>query len=116
VAHSSRVMALNVNNRYVKYSGSYDAGSRFIKDLRDVRPFEAYMTGSSSSRGVIEINLEDGTTDIDDILLSADDTQEITIHSLSGQQVARTIQRNFDQIWNGLPKGVYIVNGKKYIK
>ena len=112
VAKSDAIMALNNSN----YSSGYEPGSHFVKDLRDVHPFEAYIIGNSSSRGVIEINLEDGTTDIDDILLSADDTQEITIHSLSGQQVARTIQRNFDQIWNGLPKGVYIVNGKKYIK
>ena len=116
VAQSSTVYALNVNNRYVKYSGSYDAGSRFISNLRDVRPFEAYMTGSSSSRGIIEINFDDGTTNMDDILFSANDGQVITIHALSGQQVARTTQRDFDQIWNGLPKGVYIVNGKKMIK
>lgn len=116
VAKSSTVYALNVNNRYVKYSGAYDAGSRFISNLRDVRPFEAYMTGSSSTRGVIEINFEDGTTDMEDILLSVDDGQETTIYTLSGMQVAHTIQRDFDQIWSGLPKGIYIVNGKKMIK
>ena len=50
-----------------------------------------------------------------DMLLAGEDN-EITIHSLSGQQVARTVQRNFEQVWNGLSKGVYIVNGKKWIK
>ena len=126
VSRSSTVYALNVSNRYVKYSGSYDAGSRFISNLRDVRPFEAYMTGSSSTRGVIEINLDDGMTDIDDILLSADEDQEVTIYTLSGQQVARTILRDFDQVWNRLHNGVYLVrsangrmhgnNGQKIIK
>ena len=116
VAKSSSVYALNVNNRYVKYSGSYDAGSRFISGLRDVRPFEAYMTSGSSTRGVIEINFDDGTTGIDAILFTADDCQEMTIHSLSGQQVTRTTQCDFWQVWDNLPKGVYIVNGKKKIK
>jgi hypothetical protein len=52
---------------------------------------------------------------MEDMLLAGEDN-EITIHSLSGQQVARTVQRNFEQVWNGLSKGVYIVNGKKWIK
>ena len=115
VAQSSRVMALNVNNRYFKYSGSYDAGSCFIANLRDVLPFEAYMTGSST-RSVIEIYFDDGTTDMENILFFADDDHEVTIYHLSGQKVARTTQFEFDHIWDSLPKGVYIVNGKKMIK
>lgn len=115
VAKSSSVHALNVNNRYVKYSGSYDAGSRFIANLRDVRPFEAYIS-DSSARGVIEINFDDGTTDMLDILLPTDEGQEMTIHTLSGQQITRTTQRDFDAVWQQLPKGVYIVNGRKMIK
>lgn len=111
VAKSSSVKALNNAN----YSGGYDPGSRFISNLRDVHPFEAYMTGSSS-RGIVEINFDDGTTDMPDILFSTDESREITIHTLSGQQVTRTIQRDFDAVWQQLPKGVYIVNGKKMIK
>ena len=116
VPKASNIYALNVNNRYVTYSGSYEPGSRFISNLRDIRPFEAYMTGSSSSRSVIDINFDDGTTGIDDILISADEDQEVTIHNLSGQQVAHTTQRNIDAVWQKLPKGVYIVNGKKWIR
>ena len=115
VPQSSTVYALNVNNRHVKYSGNYDAGSRFIANLRDVRPFEAYMTGSST-RGIIEINFDDGTTDMLDVLFSSDESREVTVHSLSGQQVSRTTQYEFDTVWNLLPKGVYIINGKKMIK
>ena len=116
VSKASNVYALNVNNRYVTYSGNYDAGSHFISYLRDVRPFEAYMTGSSSSRGVIEINFDESTTDIDTFLLSTDDDREVTIHTLSGQKVACTIQRDFDAVWQQLHEGVFIVNGKKMIK
>jgi hypothetical protein len=115
VAKSSSVYALNVNNRYVRYSGSEKPGSIFIRDLRDVCPFEAYLTGNFT-RGIIEINYDNGTTDILDVLLSTDDSQEMTIHTLNGQQVTRTTQRDFDTVWQQLPKGVYIVNGKKMIK
>ena len=115
VAKSSMVYALNVSNRYVKYSGSYDAGSRFISNLRDIRPFEAYIN-SSSTRGVIEISFDDGTTDMEDMLILHDKDNEMTIYTLSGLQIARTNKRDFDAVWQLLPNGVYIVNGKKKIK
>ena len=70
----------------------------------------------SFTRGVIEINFDDGTTSMDAIMLTANKDSEITIYTLSGQQVSRTTQRDFDQVWIGLPKGVYIMNGKKMIK
>ena len=88
VAKPSSVYALNVNNRYMKYSGSYDAGSRFISGLRDVRPFEVYLS-VNFSRGIIEIGFDDDTTDMLDFLLSTDKVQEVSIHTLSGQQVSR---------------------------
>lgn len=115
VPKASSVHALNVNNHYVKYSGNYDAGSRFIANLRDVRPFEAYIS-ESSTRGVYEINFDEGTTNIFDIQLSTDESKEIIIHTLNGQRITRTTQRNFDVVWQQLPRGVYIVNGKKRIK
>lgn len=112
VAKSSSVKALN----NASYSGGYDPGSRFIPNLRDVRPFEAYMTGSSSTRGIIEISFNDRTTDMLDILLPTDESQKVSIHTLSGQQIICTTQRDFDAVWQQLPKGVYIINGKKWIK
>ena len=115
VPQSSTVYALNVNNRNVKYTGSYDVGSRFISNLRDVRPFEAYIN-TSSTRGIIEINYDDGTTGMDAIMLTANEDSEISIYTLSGLQVARTTQRYIDTVWQQLPKGVYIVNGRKMIK
>ena len=115
VARSSTVHALNVNNRFVKYSGSYEAGSCFISDLRDIRPFEAYFS-DSSTRGIFEINLDGSTTDMDRILFSVEEGQKVTIHTLSGLQVVSTTQRDFDAVWQQLPRGVYIVNGTKWIK
>jgi len=36
----------------VNETGGFDAGSRFISNLRDVRPFECYLKGSGSTRSV----------------------------------------------------------------
>ena len=115
VVRSSSVYALNVNNRYVKYSGNFDAGSHFISNLRDVRPFEAYIS-EDSTRGFIEINHDDGTTEMMDILIFADKDQEITIYTMSGQLVDRINLRDFNLLWSRMSKGVYIINGKKWMK
>ena len=53
---------------------------------------------------------------IDDILFFADDIHAITIYSLSGQLVGRTNKKGIDGVWQQLPKGVYVVSGKKKIK
>lgn len=115
IRKSSSVSALNVNNRNVSYSGNEDAGSCFISDLRDVRPYEAYIHGNST-RGIFEINIEDGTTDMRYILIAPVNTDEVTIHTLGGLVVKHTSQRDFKDVWHDLPKGVYIVNGKKMMK
>ena len=52
----------------------------------------------------------------DDILFFTADIQNVTIYSLSGQLVGRTKQKDIDGVWQQLPKGVYIVNGKKKVK
>jgi hypothetical protein len=115
VAMSATVHALNVNNRYVKYSGSYEPGSRFIASLRDVRPFEAYIS-DGSTRGIIKINVAESATAIGRALFSFYENPVVAIYTLSGQQVVLTVQRGFDEVWSSLAKGVYIVNGKKMIK
>ena len=51
-----------------------------------------------------------------DILIYADNDQEITIYTMSGQLVERTNQREFNHLWSRMSKGVYIVNGKKWMK
>ena len=53
---------------------------------------------------------------IDAILFFTNDIQDVTIYSLSGQLVGRTKQKDIDGVWQQLPKGVYIVNGKKKVK
>ena len=115
VKKASNVYAINAVNRYVSETGGYDAGSRFISNLRDVRPFEAYIT-DSSTRGVIEIGSGDGTTGMDEILGIIDSDKEVSIYTLNGQKVMQTKQHDLDATMNQLPNGVYIVNGKKIVK
>ena len=116
VPKATNVYALNVVNRYVSQTGGYDAGSKFISNLRDVRPFEAYISQSSSTRGIYDINMEDGTTCMDGVLSLLDPKRDIDIYTLSGQKVKRVKQSNLDDIIDQLPHGVYIVNGQKIIR
>jgi hypothetical protein len=116
VTKSSNVLALNVVNKYVSSSGGYDAGSRFISNLRDIRPFEAYISQGSSTRGIIEIGFGDGTTGMAEVMAIYDADRLIDIHTLNGQKVAQTKQSELDVILDQLPHGVYIVNGKKIVK
>ena len=50
IEKSNSIKVLNVVNKYVNDTGGYDAGSRFLSNLRDVRPFECFFKGSSSTR------------------------------------------------------------------
>ena len=70
----------------------------------------SYINGTLT---VTEITDESG---MDGILFFADDMQDVTIYSLSGQLVGRTKQKDIDGVWQQLPRGVYIVNGKKKVK
>ena len=115
VDSSSSVYALNVNNNMASYAGSYDAGSRFISNLRDVYPFEAYMTTSSSSARTLGIDFADGTTGIDEIPM-AGNGERVKVYSLSGLLLIDSEQSEWESLWQQLPSGVYIVNGKKTIK
>jgi hypothetical protein len=110
------VYALNVTNDLVTDHGSYDAGSRFVSNLREVYPFEAYMTTSSSGAPYLSIEFDNATTGIDEIPTRSASDETIVIYSLSGQKIVTCKQADFEASWLNLPSGVYIVNGKKRIK
>jgi len=73
----------------------------------------AYMTTAGWNRFM---NIVDDGTGIEKVLMAADGDSEIVVHALNGQKVARSSQRDFNQLWNSLPKGVYIINGQKRIR
>ena len=96
---STDIYALNVKNDYVTNSSNMAEGSWFVQNLRQVHPFEAYMTSSSQAQeffGVLETSIE-----------TIDSSQE-TINRFYDLQ-GRMVQGS------KLPKGIYIMNGKKML-
>ena len=104
-------LALNVNSYYVTNPSTDIDGSKFIKGLRAVHPFEAYMTTTSNTRS---IDVMDGmTTAIRNIMMTAESKDVIKVYDTKGVLV-KTAKAN-DDLRKGLAAGVYIVNGKKMI-
>lgn len=116
IERSSSVYALNVNNRNASSSGGYDWGSRFIGNLRDVYPFEAYMlTSSAEAREFIEIEFEDEVTGLDGIPMRNDSERKVAVYSISGQLIMREKRDLLDEKLHCLPSGIYIVDGNKTV-
>jgi hypothetical protein len=114
---SPEVYALNVNNLWDQNTDSDLAeGSAFIRDSRQVRPFEAYMTIDSSGGTTRSISIFDdyNTTGIKNLPLARKHNDGmIRVYSVSGILIK---QGTDERILNELPKGIYVVNGKKIIK
>ena len=101
------ILALNVNNQWDKYdSATYLQGSTFIRDLRAIHPFEAYMTfdGSANAPAYIPLFDDDVHTGIHDLPHNTGRSQSAnTIYSLSGQRLS------------SFRKGINIVHGQKVV-
>ena len=97
--------------------------SRIPKDEMNIKPYRSYIYFNRETAGAKAISLqdmnvngfendEDHTTGIENLLFESGIlTHSADVYSIDGQLV-RSKALNF----NGLPKGVYIVNGKKYVK
>lgn len=97
--------------------------SRIPKNGMNIRPYRSYIYFNRVSASAKAISLqsmnvngfendEDNTTGIENLLFESGIlTHSADVYSIDGQLV-RSKALNF----NGLPKGVYIVNGKKYVK
>ena len=121
VPASADVFTLNVNQEYK----GYPAGSLFVSNFRDVRPFEAYSIHPSAvAKKVNEARMYsvssliggDGATGIIDVMLKKNDGTDsdtvVKVYSLSGALIK---QGKAEDVTNGLPKGVYVANGKKFV-
>ena len=110
------IYALNVNNLWSKNTEtSLAEGSTFVSGLRPVRPFEAYMTtgGNESASRYIYIFGDDYTTDM--LRLPSQNKSldgVVRVYSLSGTLIKQSEDKH---VLEGLPKGVYIINGRKVI-
>lgn len=97
--------------------------SRIPKDGMKIKPYRSYIyfnrvTANAKAISLQNMNVngfendEDNTTGIENLLFESGIlTHSADVYSIDGQLV-RSKALNF----NGLPKGVYIVNGKKYVK
>lgn len=93
------------------------------KDGMNIKPYRSYIYFNRVTPGAKAISLqnmnvngfendEDNTTGIENLLFESGIlTHSADVYSIDGQLV-RSKALNL----NGLPKGVYIVNGKKYVK
>ena len=92
-------------------------GSVFVQNYREVRPFEAYSVHSGSRSRTIPVSSLGGgdTTGIHDLMLKTGDDADsvVKVYSLSGALVK---QGKREETLRSLPKGLYIINGKKIIK
>lgn len=100
-----RIGVLNVVNLWESNTDGLIEGSVFVRNLRQVHPFEAYMTieGNAGARRVIPIFEDGGSTGIPTVPVSIDRRSD-AIYNLNGQRV------------NSMSHGIYIQNGKKIIK
>lgn len=97
--------------------------SRILKNGMKIKPYRSYIyfnrvTADAKAISLQNMNVngfendEDNTTGIENLLFESGIlTHSADVYSIDGQLV-RSKALNF----NGLPKGVYIVNGKKYVK
>ena len=104
-------LALNVSNNYVTNPGKDISGSKFVRGLRTVHPFEAYMITTDNTRS-IDV-MEGMTTAIRGIQMVKDEASVIKVYDTRG--VLMKTATSIDDVWNGLKAGVYIVNGKKIV-
>ena len=104
---SSSIYALNVNNHWNTNTSPEAEGSTFIRSLRAVRPFEAYLTveGGTSAPNYIPVFGDGMPTGIDAKLMNSEGVNSEKWYSLDGRKL------------QGKPttKGLYIVNGRKVV-
>ena len=97
--------------------------SRIPNDEMKIKPYRSYIYFNRQTAGAKAISLqdmnvngfendEDNTTGIENLLFESGIlTHSADVYSIDGQLVRSKVNN-----LNGLPKGVYIVNGKKYVK
>ena len=106
---NSSIYALNVNNLWSQNTDTEVEGSAFIRNLRTVHPFEAYLTleGSRASQRVISIFDDNLATAIYNVSwVKVDGSDNDNWYTLDG----RKLQGEPTQ------KGIYIYKGKKVKK
>ena len=105
---NSDILALNVSNEWCQNTATETEGSTFIRALRQVHPFEAYLTleGSAAGQRAIPIFDNDVLTNIVDVRWQKEDGRNDEWYDLQGRKLQGEPKQN----------GIYIHNGKKVRK
>ena len=106
-------------------------GSAFINNLRDIKPFEAYLKKRNASaaplRSISITSLLSGTTNVSNVTIptiysekgivyiNSDNELTCNIYSINGQLVRCEKIKKGTNIIQGLPDGLYYINGKTII-
>ena len=129
--------ALNVTNDYFNNTDDKDKpGSVFIKSSRSIAPFEAYCEYYSKtiigpiidpiidpmfdpieieSRRIYITFAENDLAGIRDLTIENDNKLSFNIYDIKGKLIRVTNDTPCVEVTNGLPAGIYIINGKKVI-
>jgi hypothetical protein len=102
---NSTIYVLNVNNLWCQNTDTELEGSTFIRNLRAIHPFEAYLTleGGAAGQRSIPIFDNDVLTDIVDVRWQMEDGRDNDWYDLQGRKLQGEPKQN----------GIYIYKGKK---
>ncbi|MBR3473025.1 MAG: leucine-rich repeat protein [Prevotella sp.] len=107
-----QVYALNVNNLLGNHANGYAEGSVFVNaPARMVHPFEAYLEAQTASAKTAFSIFEDMTEETPTGMLT-----KKAVYNLSGQLVKLANATSPEEAIDGLPAGIYIVDGKKVVR
>lgn len=96
----------------------------YTPDASAVKPFRAYFTTESRPLNVGTkklVVLRHGMAEVEDEtdgikLVTGENMKSANIYSINGKIAGRLTSDNIQEALDALPEGVYIINGKKYIK
>ncbi len=95
------------------------AGTYFVKGDATVKPFNCYFIATSDDSSITSLNLasfdEDELTKVEMNIVEEKEKQ-VSVYNLSGLKVGHATVKGNNVELGDLPKGIYIVNGKKIVK
>ena len=106
---------INVSNQTSEFAESVYGftETEFVNDCKKVSPFRVYLTSASSSVAKVKVVYPEVSgiegVENDDLV-----GKMVNVYSIDGVKV-RTVQYG-DKMLEGLPVGLYIVNGQKFVK
>lgn len=104
---NNELYALNVRNAIIDIDNGEKEGSMFVKNLRKIYPFEAYMTDINGTRASFGI-FEDIKRDDCELIVQRIGKYRSGVYNLNGQKIEIEADGK-------LPAGIYIINGHKRI-